>query len=69
MGPPKLKKRARPWYMNAVPGPYSDHVYKSEHGVDIPLRVWPATSGKGPRPYLVWYHGGGFTYAFRLILC
>lgn len=55
------KKRARPWHMDGVPGPFSDHVYKRAHGVDVPLRVWPATAGSGPRPFLVWYHGGGFT--------
>jgi len=43
------------------PTPFSDHVYKTAHGVEVPLRVWPATAGEGRRPWLLWFHGGGFT--------
>ncbi|KAL1406575.1 hypothetical protein Q8F55_008281 [Vanrija albida] len=40
------------------PAPHVDRVYKTAHGVDIPLRIWPAPEPTGP--WLLWFHGGGF---------
>lgn len=42
------------------PPGFSDHVYKVAHGVEIPLRIWPAPSGKRDAPWLLWFHGGEF---------
>ncbi|KAK8042287.1 hypothetical protein PG993_006810 [Apiospora rasikravindrae] len=51
--------RARP-----APNGFSDHVFKTEHGVELGARVWPApdtaTTGGGPRPFVTWTHGGAF---------
>ncbi|KAL7425006.1 hypothetical protein Q5752_000693 [Cryptotrichosporon argae] len=41
------------------PTPFSDHIYRTVAGVDLPLRVWP-TGVAGQRPWLLWLHGGGF---------
>ncbi|WOO84144.1 AB hydrolase superfamily protein [Vanrija pseudolonga] len=38
--------------------PHLDRVYKTAHGVDIPLRIFPAAKPSGP--WLLWLHGGGF---------
>ncbi|BEI91272.1 uncharacterized protein CcaverHIS019_0400920 [Cutaneotrichosporon cavernicola] len=42
---------------------YSDHVFASVHGVELPLRVWPPLKRKGAGrvPWLLWIHGGGYT--------
>jgi acetyl esterase/lipase len=40
------------------PTPFTDHIYKTAHGVDVPLRIWPTPGAKG---WLLWFHGGGFT--------
>lgn len=40
------------------PPGFSDHVYKVAHGVEVPLRVWPA-KGRDKAPWLFWIHGGG----------
>ncbi|KAK7924943.1 hypothetical protein PG985_006997 [Apiospora marii] len=51
--------KARP-----APDGFSDHVFKTEHGVELGARVWPApdstTAGRGPRPFVTWTHGGAF---------
>ncbi|KAK8048812.1 hypothetical protein PG994_010542 [Apiospora phragmitis] len=49
--------RARP-----APNGFSDHVFRTEHGVELGARVWPApnTTGGGPRPFVTWTHGGAF---------
>jgi len=40
------------------PPGFSDHVFKVEHGVELPLRIWPAPVGKKNAPWLLWFHGG-----------
>lgn len=51
--------KARP-----APDGFTDHVFKTEHGVELGARVWPApdnaTNGRGPRPFVTWTHGGAF---------
>ncbi|WVQ95083.1 hypothetical protein IAU59_002177 [Kwoniella sp. CBS 9459] len=44
------------------PQPFSDHVVANLEGVDLPIRVFPATGSghEGKRPWLFWIHGGGF---------
>jgi hypothetical protein len=49
------------------PPGFSDHVYKISHGVEVPLRVWPA-KGKDRAPWLFWIHGGGSGWGVRLEL-
>lgn len=60
------------------PTPFSDHIYATKHGVDLPLRVFPSTSvsasasapsssdssssASGANPYIIWIHGGAFTF-------
>ncbi|KAK7988759.1 hypothetical protein PG989_009074 [Apiospora arundinis] len=46
-----------------APDGFTDHVFKTEHGVDLGARVWPAPdtgSSSGPRPFVTWTHGGAF---------
>jgi hypothetical protein len=40
------------------PPGFSDHVFKVDHGVELPLRIWPAPDGKKNAPWLLWFHGG-----------
>ncbi|GMK58630.1 hypothetical protein CspeluHIS016_0600720 [Cutaneotrichosporon spelunceum] len=42
---------------------FTDHVYATVHGVDLPLRVWPAKGARGGAkvPWVLWIHGGGYT--------
>jgi len=48
------------------PTPFSDHVYKTAHGVDMSFRVWPTTAkGQGKSPWLIWIHGGGFAGGYH----
>ncbi|KAK8089832.1 alpha beta-hydrolase [Apiospora hydei] len=50
--------RARP-----APNGFSDHVFKTEHGVELGARVWPApdtATTPEPRPFVTWTHGGAF---------
>jgi acetyl esterase/lipase len=52
---------------------FSDHIFKTAAGVQLPLRVWPpakpkgasaangnSSEGKGGAPWLLWIHGGMF---------
>ena len=48
-----------PQEVKACPGPFSDHVYATKHGLDIPLRIWPAPDPGPKAPWLLWIHGGG----------
>ncbi|BEJ06792.1 hypothetical protein CcaverHIS641_0400610 [Cutaneotrichosporon cavernicola] len=50
---------------------FTDHIFKTAAGVQLPLRVWPpakpkaASAANGPErkgaPWLLWIHGGGYT--------
>jgi hypothetical protein len=40
------------------PPGFSDHIFKVDHGVELPLRIWPAPEGKKNAPWLLWFHGG-----------
>ena len=42
------------------PGPFSDHIFKTIHGVDVPLRVWPLPPQEVPAPWMLWIHGGAY---------
>lgn len=52
-----------------APTPFIDDIYGTKHGVELPLRVWPAEIPKGeglatapaPLPWMLWIHGGGWT--------
>ncbi|KAL1408102.1 hypothetical protein Q8F55_004905 [Vanrija albida] len=51
------------------PPGFSEHVYKRAHGVDVPLRIWPAPDAarKGkPAPWVFWVHGGEYPPACEL---
>ncbi|OCF45650.1 hypothetical protein I317_00553 [Kwoniella heveanensis CBS 569] len=39
---------------------FLDHTVRTTHGVDLPIRVFPATDNGAPRPWLFWIHGGGY---------
>lgn len=43
---------------------FTDHIFKTAHGVDLPLRLWPAPPGsnrrKGGVPWVLWTHGGEY---------
>ncbi|KAK8125521.1 uncharacterized protein PG998_001280 [Apiospora kogelbergensis] len=45
-----------------APDGFTDHVFKTEHGVELGARVWPApdVGSSGPRPFVTWTHGGAF---------
>jgi len=46
---------------DVAPPNFTDHVYKTVHGVSVGARVWPAPSHfTGPRPFITWIHGGGW---------
>ncbi|WVR09477.1 hypothetical protein IAU60_006545 [Kwoniella sp. DSM 27419] len=47
-------------HIRPCPQPFSDHIAGTVDGVDLPLRVFPAASGEGRRPWMLWIHGGGF---------
>ena len=51
------------WY-TPCPEPYSDHIYKTAHGVDVGLRVWPAEV-EDDAPWLFWIHGGGWAGGYH----
>lgn len=50
------------------PPGFTDHIFTTAHGVNLPLRVWPPARGKSPLaadltasggvPWLLWVHGG-----------
>ncbi|GMK58602.1 hypothetical protein CspeluHIS016_0600440 [Cutaneotrichosporon spelunceum] len=52
---------------------FTDHIFKTAAGVQLPLRVWPPAKPPGPSaanspspeqkgaPWLLWIHGGGYT--------
>jgi hypothetical protein len=46
------------------PPGFSGHVYKVAQGVEISLRIWPASETKTdePAPWLLWVHGGGMSH-------
>jgi acetyl esterase/lipase len=59
----------------SCPTPFSDHIYATKHGVDLPLRLFPSTSvsasassssdsssASAANPYIIWIHGGAFTF-------
>ncbi|KAL1411739.1 hypothetical protein Q8F55_002705 [Vanrija albida] len=48
---------AAPGLPPVTPG-FTDHVFARPHDVELPLRFWPG--GEGTRPWLIWFHGGGF---------
>lgn len=43
---------------------FTDHVFKTAHGVDLPLRLWAAPPGsvrrRGGVPWVLWIHGGEY---------
>ncbi|KAK7952200.1 uncharacterized protein PG986_007928 [Apiospora aurea] len=43
-----------------APASFSDHVFKTEHGVELGAWVWPAPDTAGPCPFVTWTHGGAF---------
>lgn len=46
---------------DVCPPNFTDHVYKTAHGVDIGARVWPAPStSTKPKGFVLWIHGGGW---------
>ncbi|ORX37281.1 Alpha/Beta hydrolase protein [Kockovaella imperatae] len=61
MPPPSGAKWCTP-----CPKPFSDHVYKTVQGVDVPLRIWPAENPSDePLPWLLWIHGGGWAGGYH----
>jgi acetyl esterase/lipase len=47
----------------AAPAGFTDFVFKSVHGLDLSLRIWPANIGliaKIRAPFVIWTHGGSF---------
>ena len=49
-----------PKWVHPPPQPFSDHIYKTAHGVSVPLRVFPSTATTPHHPWLIWVHGGGW---------
>ena len=62
-GPPKASKR--PFIAPLLPSPpeqtFSEHIFASPFGVEIPLRLYRAPSVGNhnvKRPWVLWFHGG-----------
>ncbi|WVF67903.1 hypothetical protein IAT40_002665 [Kwoniella sp. CBS 6097] len=39
---------------------FLDYIVRTTHGVDLPVRIFPAEDDGTPRPWLFWIHGGGY---------
>jgi len=39
---------------------FIDKIWKTIHGVELGVRIWPARNAVGPAPFITWHHGGGF---------
>jgi acetyl esterase/lipase len=47
----------------AAPAGFTDYVFKSVHGINLSLRIWPANVGLMAivrSPFVIWTHGGSF---------
>lgn len=44
----------------ASPPGFTDHIFKTAHGVELGIRVWPAANATYPAPFVTWHHGGAF---------
>ena len=51
-------------FYSLCPEPFSDHVYKTAHGVDVGLRIWPAEVDHDA-PWVFWIHGGGWAGGYH----
>jgi acetyl esterase/lipase len=47
----------------ATPSNFTDHVFKTIHGLDLSVRVWPADPSPAAgtnAPFVIWTHGGSY---------